>query len=665
VDRALFFDHLRKSRLFSEEQMARLNERFPKDDTAHRIAEALLRAGLLTSYQAKQVSAGRTKELVLGQYRVLDELGRGGFGRVYKAVHTVMDRTVAIKVLSPELLENERVRGWFRREVLTTTKLYHPNIVMALDANEVDDLLFLVMEFVDGCDLDSLVRRRGPLPLGLARDVMRQATEALHYAHGQGMVHRDIKPANLLIPKDAVVRAFTGVPGTPPATAPVAVKVVDFGLARLRQSGQAQTLISRTEAGFLGTPDYVAPEQARNAHAADGRSDLYSLGCTFYFALSGRRPFVGASVMETLVKHLEEEAAPLEEVRPEIPAGIAAAVRRLMVKDPAQRFQTAAELLAELAAWPEDGDRRVSALVSFGQGQPACADDLTPSATRLIPDLAFQACQPSPLALAEPAPLARKPATCTDTEDLPSGAAGTPLPEPPPAPRPGPLPAPSATALLAPEELSRAAPVTAGDARPGSEQAERPDAPEVAGADLADAQRVDPSLRRSWRAWMSVVEVFVRGGSRSRVREPDYRRLHAELRAACRAHAERASGPVRDFFRRLEAIVEPWVTPQALASTDRETLDALLTRCRRADELLGGGGWAARLFRAVAVLAVVTVAGVLGWAFTNPPGWAAPLRSLFRAAWASAERNPLLWSAVALPVVVLVTVWLFSRALRA
>jgi hypothetical protein len=455
------------------------------------------------------------------------------------------------------------------------------------------------------------------------------------------------------------------VNATVPASAPVAVKVVDFGLARLRESGQVQTLIPHAEAGFLGTPDYVAPEQARNAHAADGRSDLYSLGCTFYFALSGRKPFAGASVMETLVKHLEEEAAPLEEVRPEIPAGIAAAVHRLMAKDPAERFQTPAELLAELAAWPDAGDRRVSASVSFGQSQPACADDLTPSATRLIPDLAFQACQPSPLALAELAPLARELATGTATEEVPSGAAATPAREPSPAPRPAPPPAASATALLAPEQLSRAAPVGARDARPGSEQAEQPAASEVAGAHPAGVFRVDPSLRRSWRTWMSVVELFVRGGSRSRVREQEYRRLHAELRAACRGHAERTSGPVREFFRRLEAIVEPWVTPQALASTDRETLDALLTKCRRADELLGGAGWAATVFRAAAVLALVAGAGVLGWAFINPPGWAGPLRSFLRAAWASAERNPVLWSAVALPAVVLVIVWLFARALRA
>ncbi|MBI1916733.1 MAG: serine/threonine protein kinase, partial [Planctomycetes bacterium] len=201
MDRGTFFDQLRQSRLLTEEALARLDGVFAGDEPPHAIAAALIDEGLLTPYQAKQVAAGKGKELVLGQYRVLDELGQGGFGRVFKALHTVMDRIVAVKVIAPQLAENERSRRWFLREVRAVTQLSHPNIVLAYDANEDGGVLYSVMEYVDGCDLDTLVRQQGPLTISLACEIIRQAALALSYAHERGLVHRDIKPANLLIPR--------------------------------------------------------------------------------------------------------------------------------------------------------------------------------------------------------------------------------------------------------------------------------------------------------------------------------------------------------------------------------------------------------------------------------------------------------------------------------
>jgi serine/threonine protein kinase len=329
VHRLTLFKRLRDSRLVGGEQLGRLAGRFPAGVPAHAVVAALVNDGTLTRYQAQRLWAGKEKGLVLGQYRVLDELGKGGFGRVYKAVHTLMGRVVALKVIAPELVEDRRARDWFKREVLAVTQLCHPNIVMAYDADDVEDVLFLAMEYVDGPSLEALVRQGGPLPAGPACAMMRQAAQALQYAHEKGVVHRDVKPANLLVARPA------DDPGGPPV-----VKVVDFGLARLQRPGaSSQTLMLQNGKGFVGTPDFVSPEQARDVHAVDIRSDLYSLGCTFYYALSGHRPFPGASVVETVAKHLHEEARPLDAVGAEVPARVAGVVRRLMAKDPAKRFQ--------------------------------------------------------------------------------------------------------------------------------------------------------------------------------------------------------------------------------------------------------------------------------------------------------------------------------------
>jgi len=343
IDRQTFLTNLRQSGLVTGDQMAKVMPRMPQTDRGLVLARAMVEQGMLTRFQAELLLVGRTNGFHLGQYRILDHLGRGGMGRVFKAEHQTMNRVVAIKVLAPHLCKTPKAQQLFQREVRAAARLVHPNIVTAYDANQIGDRCYLVMEHVDGPNLEELTRQRGPLPIGQACDFIRQAASGLQYAHELGMVHRDIKPANLL-----AQRPSSNVPG-----AACTVKILDFGLARLQTWGPngepANDSIMAAENTVLGTPDYLSPEQARNLHNVDIRADLYSLGCTFFYLLTGRVPFPGGTTLEKLVRHSTEAPPPVEHFRPDVSPPIASIVRRLLAKDPNQRFQTPAELAATLA----------------------------------------------------------------------------------------------------------------------------------------------------------------------------------------------------------------------------------------------------------------------------------------------------------------------------
>jgi serine/threonine protein kinase len=359
MNRRTFLQCLRRSRLFSKEECAEVASRLPDSDQATVLACALVAQGLLTRFQARHLLSGRVKRLNLGQYRILDQLGWGGMGRVYKAVHVTMGRTVALKVVSPRLLKDAFVLALFRREVRAAAQLHHPHIATAFDANEARGVHYLAMEYVDGPSLSQLVKQEGPPPVPLACELMRQAAEALQYAHENGVVHRDIKPANLLLARLAGSEGHEGQAGgsrwPPPSAPPPVLKVVDFGLARARgPAGVAETIDA--EAGdILGTLDYISPEQAEDVHYVDIRSDLYSLGCTFYYALTGQVPFPNCALAEKLARHLSGQPRPVEALRPQVPPALAAIVQKLMAKDRGQRFQTPAELLRELYPWCGSG----------------------------------------------------------------------------------------------------------------------------------------------------------------------------------------------------------------------------------------------------------------------------------------------------------------------
>jgi serine/threonine protein kinase len=387
MDRDTFLRHLRRSRLLAEaalEEAAQLN-----GERAEILARALVARGVLTRFQAKRVLAGKPERLVLGQYRLLEPLGRGATGRVFKAVHTTMERVVAVKVILRETLRDLSAVELFNREVRAAAQLHHPNIVTAFDANEVKGTRFLVMEYVNGPSLLNLVKSRGPLPVELACELMRQAAAALQYAHEKGMVHRDVKPGNLLI-------------GDPTGPRPL-VKVVDFGLARARRAGKprADDTIPVEPGTVFGTVDYISPEQAQDVHGVDIRSDLYSLGCTFYHALTGQVPFPGGSPMEKLLKQLMNEPQPIRTLRPEVPEGVEAVVRRLMAKERDQRYQTPAELERALAALagdsgqPESPPTSASATDAGGYTIPEAAGDPQRAARQLLSPVLAPALDPT------------------------------------------------------------------------------------------------------------------------------------------------------------------------------------------------------------------------------------------------------------------------------
>ena len=278
------------------------------------------------------------------RYEILELIGRGGMGDVYKAQHKVMNRVVALKVIKPELVRNEAAVARFQREVQAAAQLHHGKIVTAHDAEQAGNLHYLVMEFVDGVNLDEVVRDRGALPVAEACNYVQQAAEGLQHAHEHGMVHRDIKPHNLMLSPNGQVRILDfGLAGFATESALIDADSPDAG-------DDATTLPHLTTMGsVMGTPDYIAPEQARDAHSADIRADIYSLGCTLYYLLTGEPPHKSDSVVEKLKAHAEQEPEAIESIRVDVPDDLAQVVRRMMAKDPSERFQTPEEVADALA----------------------------------------------------------------------------------------------------------------------------------------------------------------------------------------------------------------------------------------------------------------------------------------------------------------------------
>jgi WD40 repeat protein len=313
--------------------------------------ESLVRAwverGWLTDFQAERVLCGRVGDLFLGPYRLLELLGRGGMGQVFKARHRHLDRLAALKIIRPDLLTRPGAAERFVREARAAARCVHPHIVLVYDAGEAGGSPYVAMEYVEGTDLARLVHDRGPLAVAEACACARQAALGLQYAHEQGLIHRDVKPSNLLLARG-------------PAGAPV-VKVLDFGLARL--ASEVADGSALTETGqILGTLDFMAPEQAQDARSADVRADVFSLGATLFFLLTGQAPFPGRSATEKLAARLSGPARPVRALRPDVPKELAAVIARTLERDPAKRYPTPAAVARALtpfvptpAVTPTDG----------------------------------------------------------------------------------------------------------------------------------------------------------------------------------------------------------------------------------------------------------------------------------------------------------------------
>jgi serine/threonine-protein kinase len=343
-------------------------ELLPRFRDARALARELIRRDWMTPYQANMLCSGRAQDLILGPYILMERLGEGGMGQVFKARHRKLNRVVALKVMRRDKLGNTEAIRRFFREVQAAAVLSHPNIVAAYDAGEVGKTYFLAMEYVEGRDLGKVVKQDGPLPVKVACDYIRQVALGLQHAHEKGLVHRDIKPSNL------VVQASGSQAEHGPR-----VKILDMGLARVEAPAGGEESGTLTQAhAVLGTPDFIAPEQARNSRDADTRSDLYSLGCTFHFILTGEVPFPAEAPMEKLLKHYLEAAPMVESLRPGVPPAVGRVVRRLMAKAPEQRYQTPAELAAVLAALPAAGARVKAAIplaMPVGPARAAAAGD--------------------------------------------------------------------------------------------------------------------------------------------------------------------------------------------------------------------------------------------------------------------------------------------------
>jgi len=302
----------------------------------------------------------------LGKYELAEELGHGGMGVVYRAYHTRLGRQVAVKVVRPELADHPRVLARFLREALVLGGLAHPNIVAATDADEAGGRHFLVMELIDGLDLDALVKRLGPLPVAAACEVIRQAAVGLQAVHEKKQVHRDLKPSNLMVSAQGVV------------------KILDLGLTGLTAEDAPPGQLTGSR-HVMGTIDYMAPEQCADSRAVDIRADVYSLGCTLYKLLVGVAPFGGPEYTPAARKelaHAEAERPSARAARPEVPPEVDAAVRRMMARAPADRFQTPSEVAEALA--PFAGGADLAGLVAAARKAPLpspAAGAITPAAT--------------------------------------------------------------------------------------------------------------------------------------------------------------------------------------------------------------------------------------------------------------------------------------------
>ena len=333
-----FFAVLEKSRLLEAKQLAearRIAEHV-EDPTA--VAKLLARRELITHWQAAQLLAGRTV-LFVGKYKLIRLLGHGGMGNVFLGEHVTMNRRVALKFISRQMGKDRASLERFLAEARAVAALDHPNIVQAYNVDNEGDRYYIVMEYIDGLDLQRLVETKGPLEYDLAADYIRQAADGLAHAHDRNMVHCDIKPSNLLVNPQGVV------------------KILDMGLSRLieREGGGP-----RPDQRVLGSVDYLSPEQALGSADLDRRTDIYALGCTLYFLLTGHPPFPEGTLPERILKHQTQAPRDIRKDRPDAPADLVDICVRMMAKRPADRIQSAAEVSRALQQWkPASGSKPV------------------------------------------------------------------------------------------------------------------------------------------------------------------------------------------------------------------------------------------------------------------------------------------------------------------
>src|SRR5262245_20310887 len=357
------------------ESLSRERQRFV---SSVQLCGELVQRGWITPYQQAQLMSGNGDKLIIGSYRIQTPLGEGGMGVVYKAIQPKLDRVVALKVIRPQVLASRpEVLSRFHREAKAIAQLNHPNLVILFDADEINGTHFIAMEYVEGQTLEKMVRTQGPMSIRQACDYMRQSALGLQHSCEVGLIHRDIKPSNILVsqkltsggnssmrmprPTLVTLRDRSRLVQNGGSTGKQAhhwgqVKILDMGLARLTEGldddkpSPEYTPLTRAGA-LLGTPDFISPEQARDARNVDIRADIYSLGCTFYYILTGKPPFPGGTDVQKLIQHQNAKPHPIEELRLGIPHDVSRILMRMMEKRPEDRYQTPQHLADALEAY--------------------------------------------------------------------------------------------------------------------------------------------------------------------------------------------------------------------------------------------------------------------------------------------------------------------------
>jgi serine/threonine protein kinase len=299
------------------------------------VADHLVRHGHLSRFQARRILKGKWRGLILGPYQVLAPIGRGGMSSVFLARDSRTGELIALKVLPRDGAE-QRQRARFRREMKLSRRVDHPHVASTYSSGKIDGVYFIAMEYIPGKSLQRLVQSEGPLDVPRAARLMREVAAGLEHAHSQGLIHRDLKPSNIMV--------------TPHDHA----KVLDLGLAILEGEDVADVRVVGGKGYIVGTMDYIAPEQTANSAAVDRRADIYSLGCTLYYAITGRPPFPGGTSKEKMVRQRSEEPESILDLKPTLSVAFALLVRRLMAKDPADRPANAAEVARLLRPWAND-----------------------------------------------------------------------------------------------------------------------------------------------------------------------------------------------------------------------------------------------------------------------------------------------------------------------
>jgi serine/threonine-protein kinase len=352
-----FLDLVEKSRLVEPTKFERLVEKVREHfegglpPEAKTLAKLFEKKGLLTEWHTDKLLAGKYKGFFLGKYKLLGHIGTGGMSSVYLAEHTGLHDRRAIKVLPKKRVGDASYLARFQLEAKAIAALNHPNIVRAYDIDQEGDVHYIVMEYVDGLDLQALVKRDGPLDPSTAAEVVAQAARGLAHAHEMGVIHRDVKPANLLLDPNHTIR------------------LLDMGLALMGAEDDESLTVANNE-NVLGTADYLAPEQALNSHSVDHRADIYGLGCTMYYLLTGQPPFNQGTLAQRIAMHQKEMPQPIRELGRDVPGELEGICVKMIQKDPRYRYQNAGDVAEALERFVAKVPRGEKVTIGLGETPP-------------------------------------------------------------------------------------------------------------------------------------------------------------------------------------------------------------------------------------------------------------------------------------------------------